>query len=41
MFINVAAIDQYLLNESFAYQNWHVHSIYKNSFNLQTEEKKS
>ena len=40
MFINVAAIDQYLLNEPFAYQNWHVHSIYKNSFNLQNEGKK-
>lgn len=39
MFINASYIDQFLLLDNFEERNWHVHSIYKNSFNIQDEKK--
>lgn len=39
MFVNACFIDQFLLTDNFEKQTWHVHSKYKNSFNIQDERK--
>ncbi|EOL42924.1 DUF2877 domain-containing protein [Enterococcus caccae] len=39
MFVNACFIDQELFDNDFEEQKWHVHSKYKNSFNIQDERK--
>ncbi|WP_340689567.1 DUF2877 domain-containing protein [Enterococcus plantarum] len=39
LFVNACFIDQFLLTDNFEEKKWHVHSKYKNSFNIQDERK--
>lgn len=41
MFVNACFIDQNLLIDNSEETNWHVHSKYKNSFNIQDERKQT
>ncbi|WP_271497994.1 DUF2877 domain-containing protein [Enterococcus sp. 5H] len=39
LFVNACFLDQILLTNAFSEKKWHVHSKYKNSFNIQDEGK--